>query len=271
MQKTEKRVTKRGGVNIKSIALPSEHGGWGLLAGSILLGLLVAFSWLGLLLAVAACGVFLIHQPLKIALKDRLKGRRPPRTVWATRFAIGYGLLVVVPMTILLTRASPTFLIPILLAVPLALVQLYYDVRNRSRRLLPEVCGALALAMIAPAIAVLAGWTLWLALPLWLLLALRAVPAILYVRARLRLRFNKPVNVPLVWLVHVVALLVVIGLGVGQLMPLIVILPFIILLGRALVGLSKYRQAVAIKVIGFQELAYGLMTVVVIAIGYGLA
>ena len=44
---------------IRSVALPTEHGGWGFLAEPILPGLLVAPSWAGLLLSLAALAVFL--------------------------------------------------------------------------------------------------------------------------------------------------------------------------------------------------------------------
>jgi hypothetical protein len=223
-----------------------------------------------MLLGIAALGVFLIHPPRKIATKDRLKGRRPPRLIWAERFVIGYGMLAVVPMVALLMTASWSFLLPIVLAMPFAGVQLYYDARNRSRQLLPQVCGAVALAMIAPAIAMLDGWTFTTAIVLWVLLAIRATAAILYVRSRIRLKIGKPTSVYTPWLVHAATLMVSVGLAAAALAPWLAVLAFGILLIRALLGLSRYRQDHPIKVIGFQELAYGLMTVFVIALGYGL-
>jgi hypothetical protein len=257
-------------VNRKSVALPSEHGGWGFLLEPILLGLLVAGSWQGMLLAVAAFGVFLIHQPLKIAVKDRLKGQRPPRTVWAERFAVGYGLLAIMPMTILLITTPTDFLMPILLAVPLAGVQLYYDARNQSRKLVPEVCGAAALAMIAPAIVMLNGWSLTAGLILWVMLTLRALTSILYVRARLQLERGKPAQPAPVWLAHGFAFGLLLILRGQQLVPWLALLAFVVLGGRAAWGLSRFRRPRPAKIIGFQELGYGLLTVILIALGYAL-
>jgi hypothetical protein len=257
-------------VVIRSVALPSEHGGWGFLIEPILLGLLVAFSWQGALLALAATGVFLIHQPLKIATKDRLKGRQPPRLIWAQRFVIGYGLMAIVPMLILLATTSAEFLVPIACAVPFALVQLVYDARNKSRQLAPEVCGAAALAMVAPSIALLSGWEFVAAMILWIILTIRATAAILYVRSRIRLKIGKPTTPRIPWLAHIVALLVMIGLAVIGLAPWLAVIAFGVLLIRAFLGLSRYRKDHPIKVIGFQELGYGLMTVIVVAAGYGL-
>jgi len=260
-----------GSATLRSVALPAEHGGWGFLLEPLLLGLLTAGSGAGLLLAVAAFGVFLIHQPLKIALKDRVKGRRPARTVWAERFVALYGLMALVPILLLLATMPPSFLIPIALAVPLAGIQALYDARNQSRRLLPEISGALSLAMIAPAIALLAGWQLPAALVLGVIVAMRVVPAILYVRARLRLEHGKPGSPYPAWIAHGVGLGAVLVLAAARQTPWLGMLAFLILLARALLGLSSYRKARPAKVIGFQEIAYGLITALIVALGYRLA
>ena len=261
-QKPDRRVV------IRSVALPSEHGGWGFLIEPILLGLIVALSWRGALLALAATGVFLIHQPLKMTIKDRRKGRRPPRLMWAQRFVAYYGLMAFVPVLILLVTSSSAFLIPIALAVPLASVQLYYDSQNRSRELAPEVCGALALAMIAPSIAVLGGWGFWSAMALWGILSSRATAAILYVRSRIRLSVGKPTSRRLPWAAHIIALIFVMGLFAIRAAPWTPMVAFIVLLTRAYLGLSKYRRARPVKVIGFMELAYGLITTLIVGMGY---
>lgn len=109
--------------HIKSIALPSEHGGWAFLFEPILLGSLVAGSANGVILSAAMLSAFLIHQPLKLALKDRLKGRRPPRTVWAERLVAGYSLLAIVLLGIVAANADPLFVVPLLLALPFLLMQ----------------------------------------------------------------------------------------------------------------------------------------------------
>lgn len=254
----------------RSVALPTEHGGWGFLLEPIMLGLLVAGSIAGALLSVAALGMFLLHQPLKLAIKDHRQQRRTPRTLWAERFTVLYALIALGPLSVLLLMAKWTFLLPIALAGALASVQLYHEARNQGRRLLPEVCGALALAMIAPAVALLAGWTLSAAFVLWLMLAVRAFTAILYVRARLRLEYGKPVSPLGVWLAHGLAVIMVIGLVVIQAAPGLSVVAFGLLLVRAGLGLSKRRKPQPAKVIGFQEIAYGLMMVALLALGYQL-
>ena len=50
---------------LRSVAMPAEHGGWGLTLEPGLLGVLVAPSAAGLLLAVAALLVFLARTPVR--------------------------------------------------------------------------------------------------------------------------------------------------------------------------------------------------------------
>lgn len=253
---------------IRSVALPSEHGGWGFLLEPILLGLMAAGSENGVLLALAALGAFLIHQPLKTALKDRLKGQRVLRTVWAERFAVGYGLLALVPFIIILQGANFTFLIPLLFAIPFIMIQLFYDSRNKSRALIPELSGAFALAMIAPSIAILGGWLLAPALVLWLLLIARSAPSILYVRARLKLEHDKPTDPRLARSAHVVAFFGVVLLVLFNAAPRSAIAAMLMLSARAFIGLSKYRKPRRAPMIGMQEMAYGFVTAALFALGY---
>ena len=73
----------------RSVAIPTEHGGWGLTLEPALLGLMVAFSWSGVAIGVAATLAFLARTPLKLALVDRRRGRVLPRTRLASRIAAG--------------------------------------------------------------------------------------------------------------------------------------------------------------------------------------
>lgn len=253
---------------LRSVALPTEHGGWGFLFEPIVLGLWVAGSLPGVLLTVAALGIFLLHQPLKLALKDFGQRRRTARSTWAVRFALMYGALALIPFGVLLFSMPWDFLLPLALAVPFAGVQLAYEVRTQGRRFLPEVCGALALALTAPACVLLAGEAWTIALSLWVLLGLRAVTAIAYVRARLRLEYGKPISPASVWAGHVLAVLAAVVMAALQRAPWLGVAAFGLLLARAALGLSRHRQPQPAKVIGFQEIAYGLMFVAFVAVGY---
>jgi hypothetical protein len=122
--------------------------------------------------------------------------------------------------------------------------------------------------LIAPAIAILGGWARGEALILWVLLMARAVPSILYVRARLKLERGKPVDLRPAWGAHAIALIAIMGLAAGDSAPRLSVAAMVILLGRALVGLSAWRKARRVPIIGAQEIGYGLLMIVVIAVGY---
>src|SRR5437764_14320935 len=80
-------------VRLKTIALPVEHGGWGLSLEPVALGLLVAPSLPGLFLSVATLAAFLARHPLKLIMADRRRGRRFARTPVAERFVLLYILI----------------------------------------------------------------------------------------------------------------------------------------------------------------------------------
>jgi len=219
----------------KAVALPVEHGGWGLLIEPVLLGLVLAPSSAGFCLAGAAVAAFLARHPLRLVFMDRRKGTRYPRTALAELFAVGYATLALAFVTLATLLASAPFWPAIAVGAPPALVAIAYDLRGRSREALPEAAGGVALGASAAAIALAGGVSAGLAFGAWALLALRGVTAVLYVRARLRL-----------------------------------VLAFGVLLLRAAWGLSSRRAPVRPKVVGFQELFFGLLTLVLLAVGYRL-
>jgi hypothetical protein len=258
-------------INLRSVVLPAEHGAWGLLLEPLLVGFILALSTEAVILGFTISSGFLLHQPLKIAAKDRLKGRRTERTRWAERFVMIYGGTAVLLLAILLGHGSFSFLLPFVLVLPLVLLQFRYDMENNSRALIPEISGALALGTVAPAIVILAGWEYLPAFSLWLALGLRAVPAIVYVRARLRLEREKPAAISSTNLLHALAFGVSIALAFGGVFPWIVALATGFLMLRSLWGLSKYRKpASRPAVIGIREMVYGLLFSITIGIGYTL-
>lgn len=254
-------------VRLRPIALPTEHGGWSLLAAPILLGLWVAPSPAGAWLSLAALGAFLTRQPLKLALADWRRGRRYPRTTWARWFAVIYGGLTLLAFVAAWFMAAYPFWPALLLAAPLALVQFSYDLRRQSRAFIAELCGAAALGALATALALAGGWALGPALLLWLLLALQALPAIIYVAARLRLARGEAVSRRPAYLAHLGALLLVGGLALAGLVAWLTVAAFVILVVRTLVGLLPRSLKTPTPLVGVQELVFSLMTVIAVASG----
>lgn len=258
----------RPSIPLKSIALPAEHGGWGFLFEPILLGLLVAPSAAGGWLSVGALGAFLARHPLKLALNDLLRRRRSPRLGPALGWAAGYGVVTGAGFGLAFLARDARLFLPLLAAAPLAMIQLHYDARNRGRDLVPQSLGALAPGALASAVLMAGGWPLAPALLPWLLLALKSAASILYVRARLRLDRGSAADRLSAWISHGVAVSIMGGLALAELGPWLAVAAFGVLTLRALVGLSALRRPVRPQSVGFQEIGYGLLTVLLLAAGY---
>ena len=261
------RGVSTNGVRLKTIALPVEHGGWGITLEPILLGLLVAPSAAGAGLAVATVGAFLARHPFKIVAGDRRRGRRFQRTPVAERFAIVYACVAVAGLAFALYGArSYAFLLPLALSAPLALVQLWQDAAGRSRGLLPELAGSVAMGSVAASIALAGGATWPLALGLWAVLAARFVPAIIYVRARLAALHGKRVAHLPSLVAHAAALASVSALAYAKVLPVLAVAVMVVLFGRALYGFARCWPSTA-KRVGFSEIVFGALTVVAVAAG----
>ena len=176
----------------RAVAMPSEHGGWGLTLEPVLLGLVVAWSGAGVALGFAAFAAFLVRTPLKLVAVDRRHGRWLDRSRLALRFAIVELIVLGSTVTLAVALAGWAWLAPVVVAGPLVAIELSFDVRSRGRRLVPELCGAIGITSVAASIVLAAGHSNALAAGVWLVLAARAVGAIPFVRVQiLRLRHGQ--------------------------------------------------------------------------------
>jgi YwiC-like protein len=256
------------GVSLRSIALPVEHGGWGLLAEPLLVGLALSPTPAGLGFTLAALGAFLARHPLKLVLADRQRGARYPRTAIAERIAAVYGVVALTGALVACASAPWSVWWPVLAAAPLGAAQLWFDSRHQGRRLVPELLGGTALGSTAAAISLSGGWPAPVAGTVWALMAFKAVTSVLYVRARLRLDRGQPAGVEAAMAAQTVALLGSVALATLGTAPLLAVLAFAVLLVRAARGLSPGRRALRTRDLGFRELAYGLLTAALVAAGY---
>ena len=258
-------------IKIRAVALPAEHGGWALIIEPIVLGLLLAPSISGVFIGLAALACFLTRHPLKVAAGDRRRNRVVKRTTLADRFALIYALLAIVFFAIAVSRTKPDFLLPFLIATPFLLVQFIYDARGHSRRLLPEIAGAYATGSIATAIALAGGWSKPTAYALWIIVACRNVPTILYLRVLLSRRRQEPRAMAngAVVAVQLLALLVVLLLLFFKIAPTLAIVVFAILFVRAVIGLVDASVPVPKKV-GISEILFGAFVVLTVFLGYRL-
>lgn len=252
-------------VSLKAVALPSEHGGWGFTLEPVLLGLLVAPSGAGLGLGLFALAAFFTRHPLKLWLSDQRRGKTFPRTALARNFALLYGLLALAGLTLAVLWEAGPFWIPLLLALPLASVQLWFDAHNRGRNLLPELSGAVAMGAMASSIALAAGQDPRLAYGLWLVLAARAVASIFYARAQVRRARGEGVLAAPVYLVECLA---IVGLGLGAALgwlPWSSVWTLALLLPLSIYTFSK--PPMPARMVGWTQMALGLLVVLGTVLG----
>ena len=254
----------------RSVAVPAEHGGWGLTLEPVVLGLALVPSWAGLAVGGAGLLAFVARTPGKLAIVDHRRGRTAPRTVLARRIATGEGVVIVVLAAVALALAGPAWLAPAALAAPLVAVELWFDVRSRGRRLVPELCGAVGIASLAPAVALAGGAPVAAAMVAWLLLAGRSLAAIPYVRAQV-LRIHRPERAPGSWQV----------LG-AQAAGLVAAVTAVALVPAALAGAVAVAASSVVRLAGLRrpprsaarlgalESALGMVVVVATAVGLHL-
>lgn len=126
----------------RAVAMPSEHGGWGLTLEPVLLGLLVAWSTAGVALGTAAFIAFLLRTPAKLVAVDVRRGRWLDRSRLALRIAIVEAAVLAGAVVVAIASAGWSWLMPVLVAGPLMAIELSFEIRSRGRRLVPELCGA---------------------------------------------------------------------------------------------------------------------------------
>jgi len=255
-------------VSWKSVALPAEHGGWGLLVEPLVVGLALAPSLGGTAIAVAALAGFLLHHPLKLLLMDARRRAVYPRTRIAFRIGGLYLAAAVIGLAAAGTLAARAFAVPLAAALPFAALQLAWEVTGRGRQLLPELMGAAALAATAPAVMLAAGGDALPALAVWAILAARAAGSILYIRTRLRRDRGMGGSPVPVLALHAGTAAAAGALALVGHLPWTIFAAFAILLARAGWGLSPWHRAARPRTVGFQELAYGAATAALVAVGF---
>lgn len=253
---------------LRAVAVPAEHGGWGLTVEPALLGLLVAQSVAGGLLAAAAVVAFLARTPLRVVLVDRRRHRALDRTALAARVLAAEVALLAALAAGATLLGDPRWWWAAVAAAPLVLVELWFDLRSRSRRLVPELAGAAGISASAAAIVLASGGTMALAIAVWLVPAARVVTSIPHVRDQIaRLHGRSPA--------HRTNLLP--DAAAGTLALVAVALDPSVLLGALAIGgvvvvqrLGARRPVPPPKVLGLRQMALGLAVVAACALGVHL-
>ncbi len=254
---------------MRGVALPNEHGSWGILGEPIVAAIAVAPSLAGAGVVLAFVGAFLIRQPLKVFVADRIGGRNLPRTRFALVCMAVFGAIFASGVFLSLSLADIGVFLPAALVLPFGAYQIYADITRRSRELIAELTGTIGISSSAAVIALAGEWPLGAALALWAVMCARLIPSIIYIRNRLRLEKGKPYSVQAAAAAHIAGLGAVLVLaavyGAASFLTAAI---FAFLLVRSLVGLSPYRTRMKAMKIGIWETIYGVLTVISIIVGY---
>lgn len=274
---TSKRNSKRTNpfrlVYRKQIVMPAEHGSWAWLLVPFFVGTAVAqqFNLPVLLTLLGGLAVFFLRQPATVWLRVRRKKARaadgPIALAWI-------GLLVLIGLLcfaglLLLDRGMMAWLLgPFLLIFGLYMLAARYG-RSGLRSLWMELAGAAALSMMAPAAAIAAlgrieTWMWWL----WAVLAAQNVLGALYVRLRVYDSHNRIMKRWPIGTAHGAVFLLVLGLGIGQIVPLVTAVPFAFFFLRALWAVAAPRPVANIKKFGFVELGVEIVSGILLIAGY---
>jgi hypothetical protein len=176
----------------KHIAIPQDHGSWVFILSPLLIGLFAGeqFTPASINLIVAAMGVFLLRQPVSMAVKA-YAGRRSKADLPAARFWVFvYGVVIFLALAGLIADGFTYILYLAIPGIPVFIWHLYLVSKRAERRQEGvEILATGALALAAPAaywIGLgkydLMGWALWL------LTWLQSAASIVYAYLRLEQR-----------------------------------------------------------------------------------
>lgn len=240
-------------VALRPLAIPNEHGGWGILLEPVVLALALAPSAAGFALALALVAAFFLRHPLRFAARDVMLRKRYPRTMACAKLALAYGSAALVLLAIAVATSSAAIAVPLLLASPFLAAQFFYDVRNRGRELTPELCGAIAAAAGGAACVMAGRASTTLALLVAILAVCRSVPSVLYVRSLLR---GSSAGSSIA--AHGIAVVVVALFAP----PMATVVPLALLV-RCVAG--HLRRGLTARRVGMEEVAWGVVATIVLA------
>ena len=156
----------------KRYLLPSEHGAWTWWIGPLLIGLAAARcpGWDSVLLTLAACASFLLHQPASLVIKV-LAGRRPRSDLKPALFWVSvYAAIALLAVGALFLGGHHKFVALVVVGLPFFAWHLFLIYRKSERRQMAhQMVGTGVLALWAPAAFWVGGgkqypepWVLWL-------------------------------------------------------------------------------------------------------------
>lgn len=234
----------------------------------LLLGLALAPTPSGFALALAVAAAFLIRNPLRVVLRARSAGS--PRLAVARRVASVYSAVAVAGIAACAGLAGFEPMWPLAVVSPLVILFVRFDARNQGRSLAAELLAPVGLGAATPAIVIAAGWATVPALATWVVVVIKALPTVIYIRARLRLEDGEDVSAWPAALMHAGSVAIALLLWRAALAPAAAAIALAVLGIRGAIGLTPARWGRRPKQIGILEFVFSGLYVIALAVGYRL-
>lgn len=243
------------------LTLPKEHGSWSLALEPLALGMLVAPSAAGGAIVCAAIAGFFLRRPLKLVSS----GKSDPRVPLASCLVIVLLMLTIACLFLAVALGGAKNLWTLAPAAIAGIGFAWFDSRNEGRERAAELCGAVAFSILPATFANLVGWSIIASAALALVMLVRTVPTVLFVRAYLRRNKGHTISLAPAYLASILGLFLTMWLCLAHLAPW----PAVVFAAFLTVGvfwvLGGNRQFSAKKV-GIAELVFGIVMVFTLAL-----
>lgn len=244
-----------------NLTLPKEHGSWSLALEPMALGMLVAPSAAGGALVCAAVAGFFLRRPFKLVLASK----PDPRIPLASVVVITLLTLAATSLLLAVDLGGVKNLWPLIPAAIAGAGFAWFDSRNECREGTAELCGAVAFGVLPAAFARLAGWSITESAALALVMLVRSVPTVLFVRTYLRRNKGYSISLIPANIAAVLGLFLTAWLVFIRLAPWAALVFAVILAARTFWVLGSNRRFSA-KKMGIAELTLGVVIVLILAV-----
>ncbi|HVU27132.1 MAG TPA: YwiC-like family protein [Verrucomicrobiae bacterium] len=249
---------------IIKLILPKEHGSWSLALEPVMLGLLVAPSAAGSALAVAALAGFFLRRPLKSLFCEPSAAHRQ----WMIFCVVVLIIVAIAGLWAAAKFVGAENLWPLIPAALAGLAFAWFDSRNEARAEAAELAGAIAFGILPAAFGALAGWSAMASVALALVMLVRSVPTVMFVRTYMRLKKGRTTTRVPALIAAGAGLLLTIALVLTRLAPWAAAM-FAFLIAVLTFGLlGDHRPRLAAKTVGLIEMTLGATMVLTLAVAW---
>lgn len=243
----------------KSVAIPAEHGGWGVLGEVILIGVFLAPSMFGLVWGIAMLSAWFLRQPLRVLLRERKLAGRSKRLRFAAAFGLLYGIILLGTGAAVWIDSPQTVKLTLLVMAAGSFLVLLADARNQQREAIWELAAVATLSAGVTVFLFLGGWSIGAAAAVFSLVLMRHLSAVWFIRHRLRAAYGRPHSPG--------AVAAVFGFGLVLFIAVTLFLSaawwmVLVYAGMALYVANSFKMldtSVKPKVLGWHQLAFGLV------------